>query len=1144
MAVALPARTTVLGLPNRADNQIDLTELAALLEYFESLLGSAIGYYEDDLADLPTASGVTDGSFAVVLNDATVSNRGVYQEQSDAWVKVASLPAGFSTTDPVVLSAAGTADAIEATANRVFLPAAFAETFSMQVAADNTGPVTVEIDGGTAYALVRNDGTALGSGEITDGMVINFRFDGTSYRLTGPGWTQALADASDAAQDAASAAASSATAAASDASDAADSAATASAAAAAAGLQFDHIALTKAAADTWTATATDGEIVLVLVDEEQANQITVYEVASSALGNPIRTIGDQTLDSLFQRYGYVGQIRNTLSVAARIDRDKIGPNGPGNPNQFPNAITASQSGTTITASGADFRRLDAGMMVYWDADPNQFARILDVDSSSAPVTSVPASRSQTVSSAAATVDVKPLVFCFQGDSLGIRLERALRRVLWRSVGFGGLVRMPAQGDHFIDSLTVSGGASIENTSDEWDAFPTGSYWNLPVGGDVTYALFSEYALGNRRAIIPGLSSEQMRTDTFTLVWRRGAGSIRIDRRRVYDPEWETVETIADTSTGSTSFNFHRAKHDLSTLWEYRVVGLSGTVKVAAMALTNEAEPGWVSWDMSRGSLGDSKDLKRFADNFPASDLRELWEIFNADQHIALTADPADDVAAHLAYIEDATALWDTATGGRIDHVWLEQWDSSTGVPDYAEAARQFAVANGHTFIPFLDLFGDYATQIRPLNLLQDLIHPGNTGMEVMAWQYMRLTGLTSLPVLRWGQDVRAQNVDAVNLSINGRDVKADMETLSQRAPIPLRGATWSDDDGVLSLEDALSGDLGTSDFTFQIAGKLKETASGIVGLLKLDSDNTSALLQDGGLSIYQESRYLKVDLSDGSGNVIGYDFEYFTQAYDEIEGVVTIRSDVANGRFDLFWNGLPAIGTRGEVTGTTTSPLGTWSGTGTEVRVAMGPNASNTNHYVKGIGFWSERLSDEEIANNAFTGWYETEPEWFWAFDEGAGRAVFDKTGQGRDGFWLAGGATPLNADGPQWLYPRRGSLPPLSVVDRDSGAFKLVPNERVLFTGVTLTTTRTWTLPETPQVGDMVELVNAVDVSTYDLRIGQAALHQIKSGASSTTIGTGGYIQFGGAADRVRLVCSRAQAGVAYEWIVAEQQGAALTFT
>ena len=72
------------------------------MEYIERLGLGEIGYFEDDLADLPAASGVTDGAFAVVLTDATEANRGIYQEQSDAWVKTADLPPSYQAAADIL----------------------------------------------------------------------------------------------------------------------------------------------------------------------------------------------------------------------------------------------------------------------------------------------------------------------------------------------------------------------------------------------------------------------------------------------------------------------------------------------------------------------------------------------------------------------------------------------------------------------------------------------------------------------------------------------------------------------------------------------------------------------------------------------------------------------------------------------------------------------------------------------------------------------------------------------------------------------------------------------------------------------------------------------------------------------------------
>ncbi|WP_370313487.1 hypothetical protein [Sagittula sp.] len=100
--MVLPARTVAQGNPPASDHQVDQKELADWMEYIERLGLGEIGYFEDDLADLPAASGVTDGAFAVVLTDATEANRGIYQEQSDAWVKTADLPPSYQAAADIL----------------------------------------------------------------------------------------------------------------------------------------------------------------------------------------------------------------------------------------------------------------------------------------------------------------------------------------------------------------------------------------------------------------------------------------------------------------------------------------------------------------------------------------------------------------------------------------------------------------------------------------------------------------------------------------------------------------------------------------------------------------------------------------------------------------------------------------------------------------------------------------------------------------------------------------------------------------------------------------------------------------------------------------------------------------------------------
>ena len=100
--MVLPARTIAQGNPPASDHQVDQTELADWMEYIERLGLGEIGYFRNDLADLPAASSVTDETFAIVLTDATEANRGVYQEQSDAWVKTADLPPSYQAAADIL----------------------------------------------------------------------------------------------------------------------------------------------------------------------------------------------------------------------------------------------------------------------------------------------------------------------------------------------------------------------------------------------------------------------------------------------------------------------------------------------------------------------------------------------------------------------------------------------------------------------------------------------------------------------------------------------------------------------------------------------------------------------------------------------------------------------------------------------------------------------------------------------------------------------------------------------------------------------------------------------------------------------------------------------------------------------------------
>jgi hypothetical protein len=155
-------------------------------------------------ADLSAITGSTDAAGAEVpLSDTgthaqatatgydgeTVDNAGRYSWSAawSRWVRIGEF--GGAVSD-VVVTLSGTANALSGSSDRDHSQAPYAAKFVAQVVDANTGPVTIGIDGGTARALLTNTGAELQAGELLPGMVIEWRWNGTEYRLI-PGITTA-----------------------------------------------------------------------------------------------------------------------------------------------------------------------------------------------------------------------------------------------------------------------------------------------------------------------------------------------------------------------------------------------------------------------------------------------------------------------------------------------------------------------------------------------------------------------------------------------------------------------------------------------------------------------------------------------------------------------------------------------------------------------------------------------------------------------------------------------------------------------------------------------------------------------------------------------------------------------------------------
>ena len=97
--VTLTPRDVFRGNPPVDTHQPDPNEIVDLLDRIITMVSSGATTYQDDLAGLEAVSDPSDGDIGFVLDDGTVSNNGVYEYQTSAWVKIADLPPGFAGLD-------------------------------------------------------------------------------------------------------------------------------------------------------------------------------------------------------------------------------------------------------------------------------------------------------------------------------------------------------------------------------------------------------------------------------------------------------------------------------------------------------------------------------------------------------------------------------------------------------------------------------------------------------------------------------------------------------------------------------------------------------------------------------------------------------------------------------------------------------------------------------------------------------------------------------------------------------------------------------------------------------------------------------------------------------------------------------------
>jgi hypothetical protein len=866
--------------------------------------------------------------------------------------------------------------------------------------------------------------------------------------------------------------------------------------------------------------------------------ITNGETGLSVLTD-INTFHDEmSREAVLAREGFGRHARNTWNTLSMWSDDYMAANGFGGTDFFPRSITASQSGNTVTATTSVFVKLYVGALIQWASGQEAIITAIDnAGASYAAITTCTVDRSQTVTSSAATIRAKHLVGVSYGDSLGSRIAPVLGKLLWRSLGFGGYVIhancFEQAGGNQIATVTLAGGASDATSDADFADFPWGAHWDVPSSGSITFALQSPFSNGVAFKQRNTLEPEEKKHDTAVLIWKRAAGAFTVERKRYHDASWEAVATVADASTGTANYNSAKYTHALRSDWQYRVTSTSGTIQVVSMTFRNDTAPGFVLWPLYRGGelISDFAALS-------SAELGELCTIHGQPDFrciFASDAIPGDTDASDFApEIEADRDLW-AAAAPKMDHVWFTGWETSANDAEqvaWNDAVTAEAKANDDVLIPFYELFGDFTTSGSLRGWVEDTVHPSSRGEIIMGHMLLRGLGLADHPTIRDGRDVNAARGDFASLNILGQNVRTSLRRLGDVLPSPTRGATWLSGACRLWSDECLPAAIGSGEFTVHFDLRFPTSVSATCTLFVVGANALSTGPADG-LIVDLDTGRLRVTLRNGAGTAYEYRYGNFLTAYGGARGILTIRSDRTNGRFDIFWNGEPAIGgDTGTVAGAGTV-LASWVGAGQDVGIINAAAVENCATFF-GAMFWASRLTDAEIAAIVEAeGPVTTAPVFWWDFSAGTGRLVRDLTGNERNAIFANTNPNQYSIGaGPTWTY-RRQSISPQPVIAGLDVAASLVPGDDIL---ATMASNRDWLLPAASRVGDQVRItVN----TTATIRVTQAASQLIRSGASVTTTGTGGALTIPNRTS-VTLMCVAANT----EWIVVSHTGAALTFT
>lgn len=172
------------GVPASGPHKPVKREIRSWADYLETMLRAAAGgnLVYTSKTDIDADLAHDAHAAAIVVGDATAANNGLYMKVgasgSGSWERIGDLP----TTLVRLTVTGGTADAIEVSSTEEPM-APGDKLFLLTPTADNTGPVTIARNGGTAYPVKSAIGSSLAAEALINSVPVLMLWETDHYRL-------------------------------------------------------------------------------------------------------------------------------------------------------------------------------------------------------------------------------------------------------------------------------------------------------------------------------------------------------------------------------------------------------------------------------------------------------------------------------------------------------------------------------------------------------------------------------------------------------------------------------------------------------------------------------------------------------------------------------------------------------------------------------------------------------------------------------------------------------------------------------------------------------------------------------------------------------------------------------------------------